>query len=134
MPLISAAQRERVMGYIQAGKDEGAQLVTGGEAPEGNGYFFRGTALAMQEANDYSGVGAISSKSGSDSVWSEVNPQLALSRADGGSLKALEVEQVEQMATPLFAPEDISLSNYSSTCLHRMRRRPRWHCCERPHN
>lgn len=79
-----------------------------GETPEGNGYFFRGTALAMQEANDSSGIGAILSRSGADPEWSEVSSQLALSRADGGSLKALEVEQTEQMANPLFAPEDIS--------------------------
>ena len=31
-PLISAAQREKVLGYIAKGKDEGARLVTGGDA------------------------------------------------------------------------------------------------------
>ena len=35
-PLASAAQRDRVQGYIQKGVDEGAKLVTGGTgAPEG---------------------------------------------------------------------------------------------------
>ena len=29
-PLISAKQRERVLGYIQAGIDEGAKLLVGG--------------------------------------------------------------------------------------------------------
>ena len=42
-PLISADQRSRVMGYIQAGKDEGAELVCGGEAPDGKGYFVQPT-------------------------------------------------------------------------------------------
>jgi acyl-CoA reductase-like NAD-dependent aldehyde dehydrogenase len=32
-PLVSAAQRERVRGYIQKGIDEGAKLVTGGVGP-----------------------------------------------------------------------------------------------------
>ena len=41
-PSVSAAQRDRVRGYIQKGIDEGAKLVTGGpEPPEGleKGYF-----------------------------------------------------------------------------------------------
>lgn len=48
-PLISAAQRDRVRGYIQKGIDEGARLVTGGvEPPEGLdvGYFVRPTIFA----------------------------------------------------------------------------------------
>ncbi len=48
-PLISAAQRDRVRGYIQKGIDEGATLVTGGtEAPEGLdvGYFVQPTIFA----------------------------------------------------------------------------------------
>ena len=48
-PLVSAAQRERVRGYIQKGIDEGAKLVTGGpEAPEGldKGYFVRPTVFS----------------------------------------------------------------------------------------
>ena len=45
-PLSSAAQRERVRGYIQKGVHEGAQLLTGGaEQPEGapGGYFVKPT-------------------------------------------------------------------------------------------
>ncbi|HEV7460664.1 MAG TPA: aldehyde dehydrogenase family protein [Solirubrobacteraceae bacterium] len=38
-PLVSAEQLERVTGYIESGKSEGAELVTGGEAPDGGGYF-----------------------------------------------------------------------------------------------
>jgi aldehyde dehydrogenase (NAD+) len=48
-PLVSAAQRDRVRGYIQKGIEEGATLVTGGvEAPEGlpTGYFVRPTVFA----------------------------------------------------------------------------------------
>jgi aldehyde dehydrogenase (NAD+) len=48
-PLISAAQRDRVRGYIQKGIDEGATLVTGGvEPPEGldRGYFVQPTIFA----------------------------------------------------------------------------------------
>lgn len=42
-PLISAAQRERVMDYIQSGKDEGATLVCGGKALDGKGFFVQPT-------------------------------------------------------------------------------------------
>ena len=48
-PLISARQRERVRGFIQAGLEEGARLVTGGaEAPAGmgRGYFVAPTVFA----------------------------------------------------------------------------------------
>ncbi|HEV7362839.1 MAG TPA: aldehyde dehydrogenase family protein, partial [Solirubrobacteraceae bacterium] len=38
-PLVSAEQLERVTGYIESGKSEGAELVTGGDAPDGGGYF-----------------------------------------------------------------------------------------------
>jgi aldehyde dehydrogenase (NAD+) len=48
-PLVSAAQRERVRGYIQRGVEEGAKLVCGGaEAPEGleHGYFVAPTVFS----------------------------------------------------------------------------------------
>ena len=48
-PLVSAAQRERVRGYIHKGVDEGAKLLTGGaDAPEGlaTGYFVRPTVFS----------------------------------------------------------------------------------------
>ncbi|QBI55365.1 aldehyde dehydrogenase family protein [Streptomonospora litoralis] len=48
-PVVSAAQRDRVRDYIQAGVKEGARLVTGGaEAPEGreSGYFVQPTVFA----------------------------------------------------------------------------------------
>ncbi len=44
-PLISAKQHERVLGYIEKGKQEGARLVLGGGIPEGyeRGYFVEPT-------------------------------------------------------------------------------------------
>jgi len=47
-PLVSAAQRERVRGYIRKGLEEGAELLAGGpDAPEGlaRGYYVRPTVL-----------------------------------------------------------------------------------------
>ena len=47
-PLISEKQRDRVEGYIQKGKDEGARLVTGGGRPDGldSGYYVQPTVFA----------------------------------------------------------------------------------------
>ncbi|HEX2767773.1 MAG TPA: aldehyde dehydrogenase family protein [Geobacteraceae bacterium] len=48
-PLVSAAQRERVRGYIRKGIEEGAKLVSGGpESPDGleRGYFVRPTVFS----------------------------------------------------------------------------------------
>jgi acyl-CoA reductase-like NAD-dependent aldehyde dehydrogenase len=48
-PLVSAAQRERVRGYIQKAIEEGARLLTGGaDAPDGlpHGYFVRPTVFS----------------------------------------------------------------------------------------
>lgn len=42
-PLISAAQRDKVMGYIESGRREGATLLIGGDAPSGPGYFVNPT-------------------------------------------------------------------------------------------
>jgi acyl-CoA reductase-like NAD-dependent aldehyde dehydrogenase len=45
-PLVSAAQLERVAGYVDSGQAEGARLVTGGGHPQeapGGGYFIRPT-------------------------------------------------------------------------------------------
>jgi phenylacetaldehyde dehydrogenase len=44
-PVISARQRERVMGYIDSGLAQGAELVTGGKALEGEGFFIQPTVL-----------------------------------------------------------------------------------------
>lgn len=44
-PVISARQRERVMGYIDSGRAEGAEVVTGGESVQGEGFFVQPTVL-----------------------------------------------------------------------------------------
>jgi phenylacetaldehyde dehydrogenase len=44
-PLISAQQRERVAGFVEAGLREGAELVCGGGSPARPGYFFEPTVL-----------------------------------------------------------------------------------------
>ncbi|MGH8150244.1 MAG: aldehyde dehydrogenase family protein [Steroidobacteraceae bacterium] len=45
-PLVSKEQQDRVLGYIEAGRKEGAKVVTGGEAPASAGYFVKPTVLA----------------------------------------------------------------------------------------
>ncbi|MGH2978970.1 MAG: aldehyde dehydrogenase family protein [Solirubrobacterales bacterium] len=49
-PLVSAEQRDRVAGYIEKGKQEGAELVTGGGG-RGPGYFMEPT-LFVTESDD----------------------------------------------------------------------------------
>jgi acyl-CoA reductase-like NAD-dependent aldehyde dehydrogenase len=44
--LISPEHRERVHGYVDTGRGEGAEVVTGGEIPEGDGSFYPPTVLA----------------------------------------------------------------------------------------
>jgi acyl-CoA reductase-like NAD-dependent aldehyde dehydrogenase len=50
-PLISAEQRDRVMGYIDSGRESGAELVTGGEVglPESGGYFVAPTLFTATD-------------------------------------------------------------------------------------
>jgi acyl-CoA reductase-like NAD-dependent aldehyde dehydrogenase len=47
-PLVSAEQRDRVMGYIESGRDEGAELLAGGEAVLGDsgGYYVEPTLFS----------------------------------------------------------------------------------------
>ena len=46
-PLVSERQRERVLGYIKLGQEEGARLVTGGGVPEGKkGFYVQPTVFA----------------------------------------------------------------------------------------
>jgi aldehyde dehydrogenase (NAD+) len=48
-PLIHEASREKVEGYIEIGREEGADLVVGGRAPRGrlgDGWFYRPTIFA----------------------------------------------------------------------------------------
>ncbi len=48
--LISNAHRERVHGYVDKGRDEGAEVVTGGEPADGKGAFYPPTVLAGVES------------------------------------------------------------------------------------
>jgi len=42
-PLVSQEQLERVTGYLNVGREEGAQIVHGGDRPDGEGYFVNPT-------------------------------------------------------------------------------------------
>jgi acyl-CoA reductase-like NAD-dependent aldehyde dehydrogenase len=49
-PVVSQEQHDRVMSYIAAGRDEGAELVTGGEIPDsGEGYFIAPTLFTAEK-------------------------------------------------------------------------------------
>src|SRR5256885_2819286 len=45
--LISTEHRDRVHGYVEAGREEGAEVVTGGEVADGKGAFYPPTVLAQ---------------------------------------------------------------------------------------
>jgi acyl-CoA reductase-like NAD-dependent aldehyde dehydrogenase len=49
-PLINRAALDKVAGYTEIGKGEGAKLLTGGEAIPGDGFFYRPTVFADVEA------------------------------------------------------------------------------------
>ncbi len=49
-PLINRAALEKVASYTQIGKDEGAKLLTGGEAVSGQGFFYRPTVFGDVES------------------------------------------------------------------------------------
>jgi phenylacetaldehyde dehydrogenase len=44
-PLVSKEQQERVLGYIDSGRKQGAAVVAGGEAPSHPGYYVKPTVL-----------------------------------------------------------------------------------------
>ena len=44
--LISAEHRDRVHGYVETGREEGADVVVGGSVPDGDGAFYPATVLA----------------------------------------------------------------------------------------
>jgi acyl-CoA reductase-like NAD-dependent aldehyde dehydrogenase len=44
--LISTAHRDRVHGFVERGRQEGAEIVTGGEFGDGSGAFYKPTVLA----------------------------------------------------------------------------------------
>lgn len=45
-PLVSREQQERVLGYIESGRTEGAAVVTGGDSVGSEGYYVKPTVLA----------------------------------------------------------------------------------------
>src|SRR5215212_11601452 len=49
--LISAAHRARVHGFVERGREEGAEVVTGGEVGNGKGAFYPPTVLAKVESS-----------------------------------------------------------------------------------
>ena len=51
-PVVSAEQRERVLSYIRSGRDEGAELVAGGEPQEENGGYFVPPTLFTATTDD----------------------------------------------------------------------------------
>jgi len=50
-PMVSEIQRNRVCGYLEAGKKEGARAVTGGKARDGAGYFVEPTVFVDTKPN-----------------------------------------------------------------------------------
>ncbi|MGD9536348.1 MAG: aldehyde dehydrogenase [Alphaproteobacteria bacterium] len=50
-PLVSKEQHQRVTGYIEAGRSEGAEVVVGGKAVGNQGYFVEPTVLAKTNRN-----------------------------------------------------------------------------------
>lgn len=50
-PLISRRQLERVNGYVETGRKEGAEIVTGGKRSGGAGYFFEPTVAITPRAD-----------------------------------------------------------------------------------
>jgi len=50
-PLVSDEQRARVLSYIETGKKEGASIVTGGDAPSGDGYYVNPTIMVDVNQN-----------------------------------------------------------------------------------
>jgi acyl-CoA reductase-like NAD-dependent aldehyde dehydrogenase len=89
-PLVSAAQRERVRGYIAKGEAEGAKLLTGGaEPPEGltRGYFVRPT------------------------VFSEVTPEMTIAREEiFGPVLAIQPYEDEADAVRIANATDYGLA------------------------
>lgn len=49
--LISTAHRDKVHGYVERGREEGAEVVAGGEIDDGKGAFYRPTVLAQVDSS-----------------------------------------------------------------------------------
>jgi len=75
-PLVSKEQFDRVMGYIEAGKRDGASVAVGGDAPSADGYYVNPTVLV------------------------NVNPQMSVVREEifGPVLVAQRFEDINEVA------------------------------------
>ena len=51
-PLVSAAQREKVAGFLERARDKGATVLVGGVRDDGPGFFYRPTIVADVEQDD----------------------------------------------------------------------------------
>jgi acyl-CoA reductase-like NAD-dependent aldehyde dehydrogenase len=51
-PVVSAAQRERVLGYIEQGRSHGAELVAGGESVDRPGFFVQPTLFSVDRDDE----------------------------------------------------------------------------------
>jgi phenylacetaldehyde dehydrogenase len=45
-PVVSQAQQERVLSYIEHGRESGGEVIVGGEAPDAPGFFVEPTVIA----------------------------------------------------------------------------------------
>ncbi|MCW5720532.1 MAG: aminobutyraldehyde dehydrogenase [Devosia sp.] len=45
-PVITAAQRERISGFVERAREAGAEIVAGGKAPDREGYYYEPTLVA----------------------------------------------------------------------------------------
>ena len=51
-PVVAKEQFERVRGFVDRARDGGAKILTGGEAIEGNGFFYRPTVITGVDQKD----------------------------------------------------------------------------------
>jgi aldehyde dehydrogenase (NAD+) len=106
-PLVSREQFDRVKGYLEVGKKEGAKVAAGGEAGTGKGYFvkptlFSGVKNDMQIAREeiFGPVGAaISFTDENDAVFQGNNTDYGLSAA----VWTRDVNRAHKMARSLKA-------------------------------
>ena len=48
-PLVSKEQQDRVLGYIESGREDGGEVLVGGKAPDSPGYFVEPTVIARTD-------------------------------------------------------------------------------------
>ena len=82
-PLVNAATRDKVAKFVEEARDRGAELLTGGKAPAGRGYFYEATVL--------SGV-ARESACLSDEIFGPMAPIIAFEDLDDAIAQANATE------------------------------------------